>query len=279
MARRYNHTNRLFRDASYLVALFVLYLVGLWRSDRNNFWLWVVCGAMAVAVIGIVYIVYYDYKSKKKNKLLDSVKQVGAEEDIHNFINSFGLIKKAEKNVWRQGEYSFTWDQLKILRKSLYEKGVPVSLDNYKDINSILQNYIQHKEESFVRDSIAIRPNTFSSLTGADFEDLLCRLYEAMGHTVMKTGQTGDQGCDLVVNMDQQRVVVQAKCYNGSVGNEAVQQAVTALKIYNCTKAIVVTNSYFTPEAITSAKINGVDLIPGQRLRELLLQYLKENWS
>lgn len=111
------------------------------------------------------------------------------------------------------------------------------------------------------------------------FENLLYRLYTAMGYSVMKTGKTGDQGCDLVVNMGKQRSVVQAKCYNGSVPNAAIQQAVNALKLYNCTKAFVVTNLYFTPEAIQLAKVNNVGLVDGHRLREMLLQYLKENWS
>ncbi len=101
-----------------------------------------------------------------------------------------------------------------------------------------------------------------------------------MGYSVAHTGQTGDQGCDLVVNMGQQRTAVQAKCYNNeSVGNSAIQQALAAQKIYNCTKSIVVTNSNFTSEAIELAKVNNVELIGNVRLRELLLQYLNENWS
>lgn len=281
MARKYrNYNDENLAKGFLLVIIFIaLSLFGLWKTDRNSFWLWIVIGIMLIAIFGIGYILWSDFKSKKKKRLFDAVRQAGAEDIIFNFINSFGFQKKSDKNVWRSGEYSFTWQQLDILRKELYDKGVPISLNNYKDINLLLQYYIYNKEKKFVQESIVHKPNTFNHLTGTDFENLLYRLYTAMGYSAMKTGKTGDQGCDLVVNMGEQRSVVQAKCYNGSVPNAAIQQAVGALKLYNCTKAFVVTNSYFTPEAIQLAKVNNVGLIGGERLREMLMQYLKENWS
>jgi HJR/Mrr/RecB family endonuclease len=107
--------------------------------------------------------------------------------------------------------------------KILKENGIPIK--NKNDIYFLLYHYIEKKEDKFMLDSISHKANTFSILSGTDFETLLYRLYVAMGYSVRKTGKTGDQGCDLVVNMGDQRTVVQAKCYNGSVGNAAVQQA------------------------------------------------------
>src|SRR5258708_7580629 len=105
------------------------------------------------------------------------------------------------------------WQQLDHLRRALHDKGVNVSVDDkYVDIGSLLRHYIYHQEDRFIRESITSQQSTFNTLNGSAFENLLFRLYEAMGYSVMKTGRTGDQGCDLVVNMDQQRVVIQAKC-------------------------------------------------------------------
>lgn len=284
--RYYNSENELVRRVIAFLLLFSIYLGFLWKTNRINFWLWVLYGAMGISVIGVIYILWSDFQSNRKRKkiadLLTSIRQAGAETDIYNFINSFGYQKKSEKKLWKQGEYSFTWQQLDIFRKTLHDKGVQISInDHYNDIGLLLRLYIKQKDERFIRESISSdQQRSFRNLNPTNFEVLLCRLYEAMGYSVMKTGKTGDQGCDLVVNMDEQRAVVQAKCYNNeSVPNAAIQQAVGALKLYNCTKAFVATNSYFTPEAIQLAKVNNVGLINGERLREMLLQYLKESWS
>jgi hypothetical protein len=278
-SRKYNDEN-LAKGIMLVIIFFALILFGLWKSDRNSFWLWIVWSAMFISAVGIVYILWLEFKSNRKKKMLTSVQQVGAEKEIFNFIESFGHGKKAEKKPWRYAEYTFTWNQLDSLRKRLHEMGVQLSItDNYKDIGFLLRYYIYHKADNFVRESIAHQTHTFSSLNPSQFEDLLRRLYEAMGYSVMRTGKTGDMGSDLVVNMADQRAVVQAKQYSGSVSPAAIQQAVGALKAYNCTKAFVVTNSYFTPEAIQLAKVNEVGLVSGERLREMLLQYLKESWS
>lgn len=90
--------------------------------------------------------------------------------------------------------------------------GVKLSItDNYNDIGFLLRHYIYHKEDNFVREKIAYQNHAISSLNPSQFEDLLRRLYEAIGYSVERTGRTGDQGCDLVVNMADQRAVVQAK--------------------------------------------------------------------
>ena len=248
-------------------------------TDRTQFFINFWIGLSVIAAIGIVVILWGEYQSKRIKGLLDAIRTQGAEAGIFNFINGFGPQHKGDEATWSYEGYSFTWNQLSILRKTLHEAGVPLSTDNFKDICFIVRHYINQKEETFIKDSMKSQQKTFSTLTGADFENLLSMLYTAMGYSIMKTGKTVDQGCDLVVNMGQERVVIQAKCYNGSVGNAAVQQAVGALKFYNCTKAIVITNSNFTPEAEQLAKVNNVELINGTRLRELLLQYLKESWS
>jgi len=143
----------------------------------------------------------------------------------------------------------------------------------------LLKHYIQKKEENLTRESISVLPKKFSSISGSNFENLLYRLFRAMGYFVQKTGQTGDQGGDLIANLNGQRIVIQAKCYAEAVSNKAIQEAVAAQKFYNANKAMVVTNSNFTNGAIELAKVNDVELIGGEKLSELILQHLKENWS
>jgi len=286
MARRYQKdSNTIEYLITSLSALYFLYLATLWFTNKSKFYQGVIYYVLLFIILAAIAILWSVLKTRRKKKklsdLLSSIQQTGTEETINNFINSFGNQKKSEKNLWKYQGYTFTWDQMDSFRRTLHDKGVHVSItDNYKDISILLRHYIYHKEDKFVRDSIANKNHAFSALNPTQFENLLCRLYEAMGYSVKKTGRTGDQGCDLVVNMGDQRTVIQAKRYNGSsVGNAAVQEAVGALKMYNCAKAIVVATSSFTLEAVQLAKVNNVGLVGKERLRELLLEFLKESWS
>ncbi|MBU1326935.1 restriction endonuclease [Patescibacteria group bacterium] len=215
--------------------------------------------------------------------MLFAFKQANLEDYVENFINRFGFEKK-KHNVWSFRNYSFDWDRLNDFRKFLHDKGLDISTNSWNDTIFLLQYYIQKKEENLTTESIAgsisVVPRKFADLSGADFESLLFRLFTAMGYAVQKTGKTGDQGGDLVINKDQQRTLIQAKCYKDMpVGNSAIQEAVAAQKFYDCTASTVVTNSGFTKEAIELARVNKVELIGATRLREVLLQYLKDNWN
>jgi restriction system protein len=66
--------------------------------------------------------------------------------------------------------------------------------------------------------------------------------------------------------------VVQAKRWTKRVGVKAVQEAVAAKAMYRCTRAMVVTNSFFTDPAKRLAHENGVELWDRDRLIEALLR-------
>jgi len=263
--------------------LYVLYLVTLWMTDRAAYWRQLGYFAVFLVLAVATYIAWHkisaSWKQRKVDDLLAELKQNGLEEYVKNFIDRFGL-QKGKKDDWTFRGYSFDWDRLKDFRKVLNERGMHFYTSEWDNrISTILRHYIQEMEERVTRESVAVFAKSFSDLSGAQFENLLYRLFEAMGYSVQKTGQVGDQGCDLVVNMKNQRVAVQAKRYAQSVGNAAVQQAVAAQKVYGCAKAMVVASSGFTKEAIELARTNDVDLIDGRKLSALLMQYLKENWG
>jgi Restriction endonuclease len=60
---------------------------------------------------------------------------------------------------------------------------------------------------------------------------------------------TGDQGADLIAKKNGRTIIIQAKCYQGTVGNKAVQEVISALAYYGGDEGWVVTNSFFTPSA------------------------------
>ncbi len=106
-----------------------------------------------------------------------------------------------------------------------------------------------------------------SSMSGSAFEMLVADLLRAAGVEVVSTTQaTGDQGADLLFTHKGKRVVVQAKRYQGTVGNAAVQEVFAAKGFFGCDVAWVVTNSRFSRSAIDLASQLGVVLIGDDRM-------------
>jgi hypothetical protein len=99
------------------------------------------------------------------------------------------------------------------------------------------------------------------SMSGAEFEDFLVKLFTCLGYEIEQTGRSGDQGADLFLKRSDEKIVVQAKNYADNVGNGAVQQALAARSFYGCDEAMVVTNSYFTGSAKELAEGTRVKLI------------------
>jgi restriction system protein len=106
-------------------------------------------------------------------------------------------------------------------------------------------------------------------MSGGEFEARLATLFTSLGYDVTRTGARGDFGADLVLD-GEERLVVQAKRYDGTVGIEAVQQAIGATRYYDARRALVVTNSTCTPAAAELAAAHGVDLVERDALIGLL---------
>lgn len=275
----YEDDDSLWRAIAGVIFLCLMYLAYLYATNREKFWHWLIYGIIAVGVFFALAILWREikYRSKQKhfNTLLTNLRHTGQEEYLINFINRFGLEKKSVKG-FRVRDYNFAWDRINDLKKIFREKGI---FKDEKDFFELLRFYIDEKEEKLTRESIKKEPQKFAILTGTEFEKLLYRLFEKMGYAVEYTGKSGDQGGDLIANKEGERLLIQAKCYRDwSTGNAAVQQVTGAMKYYDCSKAMVITTSYFTPEAIALAKANNTELISKERLQELLLKHLGESW-
>ncbi len=261
------------------VLLYIVYLVIQFNTNRGNFWHWL--GSSVAVVVSIAAMIFLWRKAKYRlgqrhfNILLNTIRRAGQEDYLKNFINRFGL-ENTKNGGWSFRGHDFNWDRINDLKKILREKGI-VSDEN--DVFAILRFYIQETEENVTRESIQKKPQKFTRLSGTEFEVLLSRLFQAMGYRTELTGKSGDQGGDLIANKEGERILIQAKCYRDwSTGNSAVQQVVGAMKYYDCNRAMVVTTSYFTTEAMALAKANKTELVSKEKLQELLLKYLGESW-
>ena len=95
------------------------------------------------------------------------------------------------------------------------------------------------------------------SLRGIPFEEFLTEILIVNGYACETTRKSGDQGVDIIASKSQRRIAIQAKGYEGTVGNGAIQEVVAGRLFYNCTECVVITNSYFTPAAKQLAQRQG----------------------
>lgn len=112
-----------------------------------------------------------------------------------------------------------------------------------------------------------------NSLSGAEFEEFLKNLFEKMGYSVQLTSKSKDYGADLVVFKNKKKFIVQAKCYNHTVGVRAVQEVISARRHYGIYDAMVISNNEFSREAQVLASENNVTLAGGSVLEKLIMQF------
>lgn len=114
--------------------------------------------------------------------------------------------------------------------------------------------------------------NDLDSMTGVEFENILVLIYSAMGYRVETTPVTGDYGIDLILKSDSKKIGIQAKRYAKKLDGKPIQEVVAGLSHYNLLEGWVVTNNYFTKNAITLANDNNVHLVD----RDSLIQEIQD---
>lgn len=136
------------------------------------------------------------------------------------------------------------------------------SYDNQIELFFINLYYLLFRKGKVIKSGI----NEIDKMSGKDFEFYLKYLFERLGYQATRVGTSasdhrGDFGGDVIIEKDGIRTAIQAKCYNNRpVGIDAVREVMGAMQYYKCSKAIVITNSDFTNEAITMAQVSGVEL-------------------
>ncbi len=114
----------------------------------------------------------------------------------------------------------------------------------------------------FLTRHLHFRRKYVDRMSGEAFEKY-CRswFYRHGYYHIRMTKKSKDYGADLVMRKGLHKIVVQAKRYDRNIGIYAIQQAMAAKAYYDASKAIVITNQYFTPSAKKLAEVNDVELI------------------
>ena len=229
----------------------------------------------------------HDAVVKQKEKAAEEERALARRrlyEANRDLIGKFFEI--AERKVSVIDEYGEeNWDALpqeiatcltKIAKRNRYsEKQIKEALKSgflwrFPEEYEWLRKKLDEAYREYHRQQKAKPPSSFSAdgLSGVEFETLVGRMLRERGFDVSGTPATGDQGADLIAKKNGKTIIIQAKCYQGTVGNKAVQEVISALAYYGGDEGWVVTNSFFTPSAKALAQKSNVKLIDGHHLKE-----------
>ena len=123
---------------------------------------------------------------------------------------------------------------------------------------------------------------SLSQVTPQQFESIVLDLLHRMGYgasrdDLQRVGGVGDAGIDGVISLDRlglEKVYVQAKRWQGSVGRPEVQAFYGALAGQRANRGVFLTTSTYTQQAIDFAKsVERIVLVDGEKLAGLMIEH------
>lgn len=157
-------------------------------------------------------------------------------------------------------------DQLALLRKHALSEAKRTGVYNGIDPRYTVKKPTPAEDDNWLK-------RNFDSLDGHEFEYFCARLLERNGYrNVTVTKSSGDQGIDILANMNDKKYGIQCKRYASPVGNKAVMETYAGVSYYGCDVGVVLSNQYFTPAAKDMAARTGVILWD----RDYLLQMINK---
>lgn len=156
--------------------------------------------------------------------------------------------------------------QIRILNTN--KEKLETEIKYLKNEKDKIDKDIRNRQKFFIEHELL----SIDTMSGIEFEDYFTILLNKMGYIAKGTKATSDEGADIIAEKDNVKYVFQCKNYSSSVGNKAVQEVYTAQGIYKCDKAIVITNNYYTKQAVKEAEILSIILWDRDVLEKILYQ-------
>ncbi len=133
--------------------------------------------------------------------------------------------------------------------------------------NITIANQINHFSMSDI-DIISNIEN--STKKGKLFEEYVAKLLEYNSYTnISIIGGSGDLGGDIEARKANRKIIIQCKCYNGTVPYRAIQEVFSAARTRGGTP-MVITNSHFSKQSIDNAEIQSVILCERSGLQTMI---------
>lgn len=129
--------------------------------------------------------------------------------------------------------------------------------------------YLKHRKAR------AIRISGVDAMDGWVFEKYVVRLLKSRGFKQVTITEKYDLGIDIIAVKDGEQWGIQVKRNKGKTKALSVRQVITAMNHYKCTRAMVVSNSFYTGAAKQLAKANDCVLINRDELSRWILDFQK----
>lgn len=171
-------------------------------------------------------------------------------------LSSYNELDEALVNLLlnskKAGIYLFLFSQLSSKSLNLGIKTDLLKVGNQNDID-----YFFEKTGEFANNKTI--DDIDNNMNGYDFEQFCGDLLKSNGFSnINVTKSSGDYGADLTAIKDGVKYAIQCKKFSNSVGVSAVQEVIASKSMYNCHVAVVLTNNFFTNNAISLAEKNNV---------------------
>ena len=206
------------------------------------------------------------------------------------FDNKNALLKIYEREIYKDDfgiQNQTNWEKkFKSLFENVIIKKIELTTgmsakDFYKkdtELNVLFKNicdffiYLSERLKKIdLRDNQTENDETFNTRSekGISFEKECSIILQKNGWKTEFTPKTGDQGADIIANKGKIKLVVQCKNYEKPVGNDAVQQIISAKSFFDATIAAVVSKSGFTKSSELLAEKTTVLLLSTSDLNEI----------
>lgn len=191
------------------------------------------------------------------------VRNLGSLDDDIDKVKYLKKVGKLERQV------EFAYDDMRIVQDKIEAE--------QEEIKYQQERLREEQQEQRRQEINNIIGTDINSLSGVGFELICQQLLENMGFETETTKASGDGGIDLIAYNHQPllsgKYIIQCKRYSGSVGEPIIRDLYGVVTSERANKGILMTTGYFTKSAITFAGEKPIELIDGNKLRELLTNY------
>lgn len=136
---------------------------------------------------------------------------------------------------------------------------------------------LSRKEQVMIIESLVDRYQTENGvsisysdgMSPIEYEAYCAEVLTLNGWSARTTKASGDQGADVIAELNGVTVAIQCKKYSRPIGNSAVQEVSSGMKFWGAQRGVVVTNATYTRSARQLANAEDVLLIHHDQLANL----------
>lgn len=201
------------------------------------------------------------------------LEKVGIESKVAKVIRTIDKDKQdVDYRTYRQ-----YMDRRHVFNKILDSEWITLTKDIGKDSLFLARHYIHQKKEEILQEGLT-QNNNLSTVSAADLRALLAKLFTQMGYKVADSDGTDVDKISMILDLNDQKLLLYSVVKGSALETTAIENALMLQKRMDCKGVMVILLSEINKEAIDFANSNFVAIVSRERLRELIAQYLQENW-